>query len=448
MARFTVDTGDALAAQSHEAIMSSLFTSTQTDAVKAFLSEFVQITLLGRGGILFSATSSSVRKALGGQYLSILGKRYLIPVQEEHPLDSLCYMDVTGIRDNLDATQFYRKLTQLGVDVAYQSHRAVIPGTGCHTNAWRVYFADGSIPKELMIHGVSINQIKYQKFDHRVYFKGTKGTPFHGANGVSLHCLDLEVKRTRDTSMEQHPDIDTATQPAPPCRVDLDSNASKKPKNDTTVSQPNSRRTAAERTHPNVAHTSCVFASSLQRSIVGTEATSMSTPEPHEHIDVYEDDGEIGEMDIDDSKDTHLFMEVDQPYQVVQRRGKRKERTRTALKNLEDFATPNFFDVLRRNNGGFRVVQWREKQDIVTIVPTFQRQFLSEEDRKECIATYPQVGNALFFDVETMSIERLHEILETSIQQLHHEELEDIDRTFSDAAADTHNDLTGYISKG
>ncbi|ETW08976.1 hypothetical protein H310_01454 [Aphanomyces invadans] len=128
MARFTVDTGDVLAAQLHEAIMSSLFTSTQTDAVKAFLLDFVQVTRLGRGGILFSVTSSSVRKALGGQYLSILGKRYLIPVQEEHPLDYLCYMDVTGIRDNFDATQFYRKLTQLGVDVAYQSHRAVIPG--------------------------------------------------------------------------------------------------------------------------------------------------------------------------------------------------------------------------------------------------------------------------------------------------------------------------------
>ncbi|ETV91652.1 hypothetical protein H310_13898 [Aphanomyces invadans] len=152
-ARFTVDAGDALAAQSHEAIMSSLFTSTQTEAVKAFLPESVQITRLGRGGILFSVTSSSVRKALRGQYLSTLGMRYLIPVQEEHPLDSLCYMYVTGIRDNFDATQFYRKLTQLGVDVAYQSHRAVIPETGYHTNAWRVYFSDGSIPKELMIHG-------------------------------------------------------------------------------------------------------------------------------------------------------------------------------------------------------------------------------------------------------------------------------------------------------
>ncbi|RHY18835.1 hypothetical protein DYB32_010322 [Aphanomyces invadans] len=174
----------------------------------------------------------------------------------------------------------------------------------------------------------------------------------------------------------------------------------------------------------------------------------MSTPEPHEHIDVYEDDGEIGEMDIDDSKGTHLFMEVDQPYQVVQRRGKRKERTRTAPTTLEDFATPNFFDVLRRNYGGFRVLQWSEKQDFITIIPTFQRQFLSEEGRKECITTYHQVGNVLSFDVETMSIERLHEILETSIQQLHHEEVEDVGRTFSDAAADTLNDLTGHISKG
>ncbi|RQM31412.1 hypothetical protein B5M09_012603 [Aphanomyces astaci] len=31
-------------------------------------------------------------------------------------------MDITGIRDKFDAAQFYRKLTQLGVDVIYHSH--------------------------------------------------------------------------------------------------------------------------------------------------------------------------------------------------------------------------------------------------------------------------------------------------------------------------------------
>ncbi|ETV81274.1 hypothetical protein H257_05838 [Aphanomyces astaci] len=93
IARFTVDTGDALATQSHKAIMSSLFASAQTDTAKFLLSEFVQVTVL-----------------------------YLIPVHEEHPLDSLCFMDITGIRDKFDAAQFYRKLTQLGVDVIYHSH--------------------------------------------------------------------------------------------------------------------------------------------------------------------------------------------------------------------------------------------------------------------------------------------------------------------------------------
>ncbi|KAF0734584.1 hypothetical protein AaE_009135 [Aphanomyces astaci] len=126
IARFTVDTGDALATQSHKAIiMSSLFASAQTDTAKLLLSEFVQVT----GGIM------------------------------EHPLDSLCFMDITGIRDNFDATQFYRKLTELGVDVVYHSHRAVIPGTGCHTNTWRVYFTDAAIPAQLQINGEPMNQI-------------------------------------------------------------------------------------------------------------------------------------------------------------------------------------------------------------------------------------------------------------------------------------------------
>ncbi|ETV67696.1 hypothetical protein H257_16162 [Aphanomyces astaci] len=195
MARFTVDTGDALANQSHEAIMSSLFASTQTDTVKSLLSEFVQVTRLGRGGIMVSVTSSNALKALGGQYLSIMGKKYIIPVHEEQPLDSLCFMDNTGIRDNFDATQFYRKLTQLGVDVVYHSVCAVLPGTGCHTNTWRVYFTDAAIPAQLQINGEPINQIKYQRFYYRVYFKGTKGTAFRSVNGGSTHCVDIEAKR-------------------------------------------------------------------------------------------------------------------------------------------------------------------------------------------------------------------------------------------------------------
>ncbi len=61
-------------------------------------------------------------------------------------------MDVIGIRDTFEPKQFYRKLTQLGVDVVYHSHRAIIPETGCHTNAWRVYFSDAAIPEQLQVH--------------------------------------------------------------------------------------------------------------------------------------------------------------------------------------------------------------------------------------------------------------------------------------------------------
>ncbi|ETV68692.1 hypothetical protein H257_15491 [Aphanomyces astaci] len=64
-----------------------------------------------------------------------MGKKYLIPVQEEHSLDPLCFMDIIGVRDNFDATQFYRKLTQLGVDglVALCGHRGKAPTRGHRT---------------------------------------------------------------------------------------------------------------------------------------------------------------------------------------------------------------------------------------------------------------------------------------------------------------------------
>ncbi|RHZ33033.1 hypothetical protein DYB37_012863 [Aphanomyces astaci] len=287
MARFTVDTGDALANQSHEAIMSSLFASTQTDTVKSLLSEFVQVTRLGRGGIMVSVTSSNARKALGGQYLSIMGKTYIIPVHEEHPLDSLCFMDITGIRDNFDATQFYRKLTQLGVDVVYHSHRAVIPGTGCHTNTWRVYFADAAIPVQLQINGELVNQIKYQRFYYRVYFKGTKGTAFHSVNGV-----------------------------------------------------------------------------------------------------------------------------------------------------------------LRTYNGGFDTIKWKGDQDILTMIPTFQPRILSEEQRNQCITTIQVIDNNVTFDVELMTIGRLHLILEDSIELLQTEDLADMERTFAEAVADGLGSITEHVNTG
>ncbi|RHY83838.1 hypothetical protein DYB35_008812 [Aphanomyces astaci] len=196
-------------------------------------------------------------------------------------------MDITGIRDNFDATQFYRKLTQLGVDVVYHSHRAVIPGTGCHTNTWRVYFADAAIPVQLQINGVPVNQIKYQRFYYRVYFKGTKGTTFHSVNGV-----------------------------------------------------------------------------------------------------------------------------------------------------------------LRTYNGGFDTIKWKGDQDILTMIPTFQPRILSEEQRNQCITTMQVIDNNVTFDVELMTIGRLHLILEDSIELLQTEDLADMERTFAEAVADGLGSITEHVNTG
>ncbi|RHY27862.1 hypothetical protein DYB32_006480 [Aphanomyces invadans] len=447
-ARFTVDTGDALTNLSNETIMSSLFASTQTNTVKALLPEFVQVTRLGRGGLMISVTSASVRKTLGGQYLSILGKKYPIPMQEEHPLDPLCYMDITGIRDTFDSTQFYRKLTQMGVDVVYQSHRAVIPGTSCHTNAWRVYFVGGSIPDELKILGEPINQIKFQKFHYRVYFKGTKGTPFKGTNGVSSHCLDLEVKRPRTDAAMDDPHLTSRplSSPTDPVSEPVVTNDPKRPKSQTNV-----QRNLTKALNPVQTDTATprAFASSLQTSITeDLPANPFCVNGPGEHIEVYEDDGE---PDIDDTisvADAQLEMEVDAPFQEVVRRGKRKERARTAPMKLVDFASPNFFAVLRNTNVGFRPLQWSESHDIITYIPTFERQTLSEDTRDECVTTLHQVGGVVSFDVESMSVDRLHDVIEASLYQLHQEELADAKRTFREAAADSLGDLGALVRHG
>ncbi|RHY24126.1 hypothetical protein DYB32_008964 [Aphanomyces invadans] len=249
-------------------------------------------------------------------------------------------MDVTGIRDNFDATQFYRKMTQLGVDVAYHSHRAVIPGTGCHTNAWRVYFADDAIPDALRINGDPVNQIKFQKHHYRVYFKGTKGTA------------------------------------------------------------------------------------------------------------VFEDDGEDDEYANATLLDPPMSMEVNAPFQEVSCRKKRKERSRSPPKTLADFATPNFFEVLRIHNGGFDTIQWTADQDIVTLIPTFEPRVLSEDQRNQCVTTMHQLENSISFDVEMMSIGRLHEILEESIAQVHAHDLADTERTFAEAVADDMSGLSQLVLKG
>ncbi|RHZ00312.1 hypothetical protein DYB35_012664, partial [Aphanomyces astaci] len=446
MARFTVDTGDALANQSHEAIMSSLFASAQTDTVKSLLSEFVQVTRLGRGGIMVSVTTSNARKALGGQTLSIMGKKYLIPVQEEHPLDPLCFMDIIGVRDNFDATQFYRKLTQLGVDVVYHSHRAVIPGTGCHTNAWRIYFSDAAIPDQLRINGEPINQIKYQRFYYRVYFKGTKGTPFHGVNGVSSHCVDIEVKRPH----EEAPDDQTVNTPGPKSSVigNAITATSKKAKKSTKPMQPKEDVAITESITSEIPPPLRQFDSTLQQSIRPENSTGAIGPVTSEYVSVFEDDAEV-DMDTEDTfMDNNQSMEVDVPYQVVSGRKKRKEPIRSPPKTLAEYATPNFFDVLRAYTGGFNNLQWRKDQDIVTMIPTFHRQEISDVTRNQCVTTMHQVQSTLTFDVESMTLERLQTILEESIKQLHAEELADTDRTFAEAVADNLSDLSELVLKG
>ncbi|RHY10974.1 hypothetical protein DYB36_005860 [Aphanomyces astaci] len=445
-ARFTVDTGDALANQSHEAIMSSLFASTQTDTVKSVLSEFVQVTRLGRGGIMVSVTSSNARKALGGQYLSIMGKKYIIPVHEEHPLDSLCFMDITGIRDNFDATQFYRKLTQLGVDVVYHSHRAVIPGTGCHTNTWRVYFADAAIPVQLQINGEPVNQIKYQRFYYRVYFKGTKGTAFHSVNGVSTHCVDIEAKRQREeTDDSDIADTNTTTLSR---LLHTTVAAPKKAKKGTNATQSRENTVTTESNNSDTVPSPRPFQSSLQRSIRPEESSHSSRSAPSKHVSVFEDDGEV-DMDAEDTfTDTHMSMEVDVPFQVVSGRRKRKGPHRSPPKTLSEFATANFFEVLRTYNGGFDTIKWKDDQDIVTMIPTFQPRILPEEQRNQCITTMQVIDNNVTFDVELMTIGRLHLILEDSIELLQTEDLADMERTFAEAVADGLGSITEHVNTG
>ncbi|RHY19835.1 hypothetical protein DYB32_010164 [Aphanomyces invadans] len=346
-------------------------------------------------------------------------------------------MDVTGIRDNFDATQFNRKLTLLGVDVAYQSHRAVIPGTGCHTNAWRVYFAEATIPDKLHIAGDPVNQIKFQNFYYRVYFKGTKGTPFHGVNGVSTHCLDMQVKRPREDSCEQVPTnnksvpvVGATTRPNPParCRATIPTQQDELPNFKVDLSL-------------NVASSPRPFTSSLLDSIGGI-APVAPTVKPSEYISVFEDDSAGDMHDYVPDMDPIMSMEVDVPFQEVSGRKKRKERSRTTPKTLADFATPNFFAVLRTYNGGFQPLQWRADQDTVTMIPSVEPRMIDEDERSQCITTMHQSDNSLTFDVKTMSIGRLHDTLTASIAQVHAEDLVDTERTLAEALED---DLIGLI---
>ncbi|RHY00169.1 hypothetical protein DYB25_001964 [Aphanomyces astaci] len=355
-------------------------------------------------------------------------------------------MDITGIRDNFDATQFYRKLTQLGVDVVYHSHRAVIPGTGCHTNTWRVYFADAAIPVQLQINGEPVNQIKYQRFYYRVYFKGTKGTAFHSVNGVSTHCVDIEAKRQREeTDDSDIADTNTTTLSR---LLHTTVAAPKKAKKGTNATQSRENTVTTESNNSDTVPSPRPFQSSLQRSIRPEESSHSSRSAPSKHVSVFEDDGEV-DMDAEDTfTDTHMSMEVDVPFQVVSGRRKRKGPHRSPPKTLSEFATANFFEVLRTYNGGFDTIKWKDDQDIVTMIPTFQPRILPEEQRNQCITTMQVIDNNVTFDVELMTIGRLHLILEDSIELLQTEDLADMERTFAEAVADGLGSITEHVNTG
>ncbi|ETV67121.1 hypothetical protein H257_16662 [Aphanomyces astaci] len=198
----------------------------------------------------------------------------------------------------------------LGVDVVYHSHRAVIPGTGCHTNAWRIYFSDAAIPDQLRINGEPINQIKYQRFDYRVYFKVTKGTPFHGINGVSSHCVDIEVKRPH----EEAPDDQTVNTPGPKSSVigNAITVTSKKAKKGTKPMQPNKNVALTESITSEIPPPLRQFDSTLQQSIRPENSTGAIGPVTSEYESVFEDDAEAGIDTEDTFMDNNQSVEVDE----------------------------------------------------------------------------------------------------------------------------------------
>ncbi|CAK4230489.1 unnamed protein product [Aphanomyces euteiches] len=418
--RVFVDSGHALNDNSVEAIMSSIYSSRQSPVVAPLLNDIVQVSKLAKGGLLLSVTTSVVAVSLGGQKLTIMGKKYPIPERVTHPLDAFVYMDVVGLRDT-------------GVSVLPQ----LLLGVWWPNNEWRVYFLADQVPNQLRLNGVAANQLRLQKHFYPVYFKNVKPTPIvKGEGNKSSLCLDLDSKRAREGTSDDddeeenqpHPPQNPANQQPPTTgKSDKKPKRAKKqkasphtpsppapedPPHPPTPAPPAPPASPATTAKPPVEVPK--FVSSLQASISQSQSSDHRDPEPRaidqEHHDPFE-------MEYSDAEDDGASVtRVDNvPFRPVSREDRQRcSKIQKTTTNLDTWATSNFYAPLASLEAGFGEHHWDENDATTSFLATFKRYDVSSLPPGESIHRLKVVDKVVCYDVNAMSLAQIQEFLERS----------------------------------
>ncbi|RHY18421.1 hypothetical protein DYB32_010382, partial [Aphanomyces invadans] len=237
---FWIETNDALASQSNDKIIKSLFEENRTALWAPLLQEFVQVNKARGGDVVVTVTDDATRLGMLGQSVRLLGKEYPVaappatdnrnPQRHHDDLQDLYFMDIVGTRFNFDSRAALKALRRLKTNPIFISYKLTYSSqhdSSCaHPNIWRVYFNTPFQPPTLSVHGHTVDQIILHGIHYGVYVKDFQPAPSRPGRR-SPHVLDLDkflVEPTTSPDSNTHtggnkrPKVSAVTPTAPPAR--------------------------------------------------------------------------------------------------------------------------------------------------------------------------------------------------------------------------------------
>lgn len=178
-------------------ILQSFLTGHGNPLVASLLEskEIGQIHKRPFGNLSLKVKTKTIRNTLGGQTVTILGKKYKI--REFDVLEDFFYIDIAGVDSACDTDGLFRYFFDLGCKPIYTTNREVNISTETTTAAWRVYFASTTCPEPLMVKGAVCDQLLFNGRVHyvrpkQIWTKGSAPT----RRKLSPHCLNVDEEES------------------------------------------------------------------------------------------------------------------------------------------------------------------------------------------------------------------------------------------------------------
>ncbi|OQR84039.1 hypothetical protein ACHHYP_13978, partial [Achlya hypogyna] len=199
VASVTVDTGNLLAHHAQTAFVKEFFGVNSADAEwRSLFPAIVQHRKNRYNSLVISVSSMDAKTTMLNKKFTLFGKSFVVATsarqQRDELVDSLFYLDITGVGAQFDHDRAFKALLRLKVGPLFTCVQSAVKNQPSYQgNAWRVYLRTTTAPEAALLHGRVFDQVHLDGRTYNVFCKGYVRLPVKRHGMRSDYCLDLNA---------------------------------------------------------------------------------------------------------------------------------------------------------------------------------------------------------------------------------------------------------------